>query len=139
MKKFTRSIAGNVISTFHIMKSIVNINKLLLISGFWLLSAVNALGQTPTTTTLTSGTNPQCAIFDVTFTAVIDPSGATGTVEFLDGATVIGTGTISGGTATYTTSSLSSGTHTITAHYLGTERILKAHPPHCRRKYDHNR
>jgi hypothetical protein len=46
---------------------------------------------------------------------------ATGTVKFLDGTTVIGSGTLAGnpGVATLNISTLSVGTHTITAAYLG--------------------
>jgi hypothetical protein len=54
----------------------------------------------------------------VTFTATL-PSDATGTVTFLDGATSIGTGSISGGTATLIASSLAVGTHSITATWPG--------------------
>jgi hypothetical protein len=40
-------------------------------------------------------------------------------VQFIDGVTVIGTGTVSGGKATFTTSSLTQGSHAITAVYSG--------------------
>src|SRR5207244_991616 len=43
----------------------------------------------------------------------------TGTVTFQDGASALGTGTLSGGTATFTTSGLTAGTHSITAIYGG--------------------
>ena len=43
----------------------------------------------------------------------------TGKVTFLDGTTVLDTGTVSNGVATYTTSPLSTGTHSITASYGG--------------------
>ena len=46
-------------------------------------------------------------------------TGATGTVTFLDGTTILGTGTITGGAATFTTSALAIGTHSITASYSG--------------------
>jgi hypothetical protein len=72
-----------------------------------------------TTTSLTSSANPSVSGQQVTFTATVSPSSATGAVEFLDGATVIGTGTLSGGSTTFQISSLSVGTHSITAHYLG--------------------
>jgi hypothetical protein len=56
----------------------------------------------------------------VTFTATVSPSAASGTVTFKDGATTLGTGSVSGGTATFSTSSLSAGgTHNITATYGG--------------------
>jgi hypothetical protein len=64
--------------------------------------------QAPTTATLTSSLNPSLYGNSVTFTATIPPSGSaapTGTVSFLDGATQVGTGTLSGnpGVATFTT------------------------------------
>lgn len=57
----------------------------------------------------------------LTFTLNVS-SGAgtpTGTVKFLDGTTVLGSGTVSNGKASLTSSSLSAGTHVLTAVYLG--------------------
>jgi hypothetical protein len=58
----------------------------------------------------------------VTFTATVTSIAGTptGTVNFKDGATLIGTATLAAGAATFTTSSLTLGTHTITASYGGT-------------------
>lgn len=73
--------------------------------------------------TLTSFLNPAFAGQSVTFTAQLsDSSGTpTGTVQFLDGTTVLATQLVSGtGSATFTTSSLSVGSHTITANYQPT-------------------
>jgi hypothetical protein len=71
--------------------------------------------------TLSSAPNPSNAGQPVTFTAkVIGSSGTpTGKVDFRDGLTVIGSGTLSGGTATFSTSTLSAGSHSITASYSG--------------------
>ncbi len=55
----------------------------------------------------------------VTLTAVVNDPDATGTVTFMDGAVVLGTGFLSNGVATYTTSALSVGDHYITASYDG--------------------
>jgi hypothetical protein len=55
----------------------------------------------------------------VTLTATISGTGATGTVTFKDGETLLGTSTLSNGVATYDTSDLSVGTHSITAVYSG--------------------
>ncbi len=60
----------------------------------------------------------------VTFTAtvgVVAPGAGTptGTVTFEDGATILGTDTLSGALATYTTSALSVGSHSITVVYGG--------------------
>src|SRR5204863_1117420 len=81
----------------------------------------------PTTTTLTSSLNPSSFGNSVTFTATVSPGSstlpATGTVLFKDGATTLGTGSVSlVGTlykATITTSSLTTGNHPITAVYSG--------------------
>src|SRR5262249_58437238 len=43
----------------------------------------------------------------------------TGTVTFLDGTTVLGTGSLSGGTASFSTAALSVSGHSITASYGG--------------------
>ena len=84
------------------------------------------LNQAPTTTALASSANPSIAGQSVTFTATVSTAGAstpTGTVQFLDGSTLLGTGTLStaGGitTATFTTTALAVGTHPITAAYGG--------------------
>jgi cellulose 1,4-beta-cellobiosidase len=55
----------------------------------------------------------------VTFTATVSPASATGTVKFLDGATSLGTATVSGGSATLAISTLASALHSITAVYGG--------------------
>ena len=79
------------------------------------------VNQTATTTTITSSLNPSEVGKSVTFTATVSSGGGTptGTVTFKDGASVLGTSTLSGGIATFTTSSLTLGSHTITAYYAG--------------------
>src|SRR6266699_4107259 len=80
-----------------------------------------------TTTTVVSSANPSVFGQSVTFTAtvaVVSPGAGSpaGTVNFLDGATVIGSGTLSASapiTATFTTSTLAVGAHSITASYAG--------------------
>jgi hypothetical protein len=73
----------------------------------------------PTMTMVTSSVNPSHLTQAVTFTATVADAyaTATGQVAFLDGTTIIGTGTLSGGVATFTTSSLALGDHAITASY----------------------
>jgi Bacterial Ig-like domain (group 3)/Abnormal spindle-like microcephaly-assoc'd, ASPM-SPD-2-Hydin len=77
------------------------------------------------TTTLMSSINPSASGEAITFmAAVAGPSGnstlPTGTVNFLDGSAMIGSGTLNGrGIAAYPTSSLSAGSHSITAVYGG--------------------
>jgi X-X-X-Leu-X-X-Gly heptad repeat protein len=89
------------------------------------------LGQTvnpaPTSTTVASSVNPSVYGQSVTFTATVaNTAGAaistatpTGSVQFMDGASLIGTPqNLSGlGTATLTTSALTAGNHPITAVY----------------------
>jgi sugar lactone lactonase YvrE len=70
---------------------------------------------------VSSGLNPVLLSNPVTFTAKVTATAGspTGTVNFLDGTTVIGSGLLASGTATFTTSSLALGSHTISAAYLG--------------------
>jgi hypothetical protein len=68
---------------------------------------------------LSSSANPSSVAQSVTFTVSITLSAATGTVQFLDGGSVIGTATLSSGAATFTTTSLAQGSHSITASYGG--------------------
>ena len=77
-----------------------------------------------TTTAVTAAPNPSVFGQTVTFTATVAATAPaagipTGTVTFKDGATTLGTGTLSGTSASFTTSTLSVGAHTITAVYDG--------------------
>ncbi len=76
------------------------------------------VNKTATTVTVASSSNPAPSGSSVTFTATV-PAGASGTIQFLDGTTVLGTGTVSGATASFSTTTLSVGTHSITAVYSG--------------------
>jgi hypothetical protein len=59
----------------------------------------------------------------VTFTATVAPAAATGSVQFNDGDTAIGTGALVNGVATFSTSALKNGNHSITAAYLGDSNV----------------
>ncbi len=93
------------------------------------LSSFTVINTQPTTTAVTSNTNPVFYTDSVTFTATITPTSGsivpTGTVTFYDNGTQIGTGTLSAsGTgasamAKLTTSSLAIGSQSITASYPG--------------------
>jgi hypothetical protein len=77
-----------------------------------------------TTTMLNSSVNPSVFGQTVTFTATVGPvvqgSGTpTGTVEFLDGTTELGTEMLSDGTASFSSAGLDVGSHSITAAYVG--------------------
>jgi len=82
-------------------------------------AVVVTVSKASSATTVTSSLNPAVAGQTVTFTATVAPSAATGTVQFKDGATVIGTATVSGGAAALATSTLAAGGHSITAVYSG--------------------
>lgn len=90
--------------------------------GNYLTSSSTAVPHTvdvaSTTVTLASSLNPSTFTASVTFTATT-AAGATGSISFLDGVTVLGSGTVSGGIATFSTSSLAVATHSITASYAG--------------------
>ena len=73
----------------------------------------------PLAVSLISSDNPSDYGESVTFTATV-ASGATGTIQFKDGAANLGGPvTLAGGVATFTTSALMRGTHSITASYSG--------------------
>jgi Bacterial Ig-like domain (group 3) len=78
-------------------------------------------GKAATTTTLKSSVQPSTYRQAVTFTAIVTATSGspTGLVTFKDGASTIGTGTVSGGLASLMVSSLTIGTHSITALYGG--------------------
>ncbi len=83
------------------------------------------VNKADTTTAVVSSVNPsivgQSVTFTATVTAVAPGSGTpTGSVDFLDGATLLGSGTLNGsGQATFATSALTQGSHPITAVYAG--------------------
>ncbi len=99
---------------------------------YYKVSAINTAGESadsnqvsgtpalvPSTTTLVSSPLSTGAYgTSVIFTATVT-SGATGTVTFKDGATVLGTSTLSSSTATFTIGTLAMGDHSVTATYGG--------------------
>ena len=95
--------------------------------GSFTTSTSAALAQTITTAgvtaTLTSSPNPSDFGASVTFQATVAASAggsATGTVTFKEGATTLGTGTLSAaGVASFSTSTLAAGTHAVIAEYGG--------------------
>ncbi len=96
------------------------------VDAYNLAVAWKATGLPSTATTVVSSQNPAGVGVSVTFTATVTTTGSnppTGTVTFNDGATEIGSGTLStvGGSqvATFATSALAIGSHSITAVYGG--------------------
>jgi hypothetical protein len=83
--------------------------------------------ESPTTTTVSASLNPITVGQSVTFKAKVTPTfgvAAAGTVTFYDGATAVGSGTVSGGIATSGAIALAIGTHSITAAYGGSAADL---------------
>lgn len=80
----------------------------------------------PTTTALgASPASPQQAGTSVTFTATLTPNTATGTVQFLDGTTPLGSPvTVVNGSAQYPTTALTKGVHAIRAAFTPTDSTL---------------
>lgn len=72
-----------------------------------------------TTTTLTVNPTSTSCGSNTTLTATVSPLAATGTVQFLDAGTPIGTATLSNGVATLATQLPRPGSRTITAQYQG--------------------
>jgi hypothetical protein len=89
------------------------------------ISSSLTVSPAATTTSVTGSGTPSVFGQSVTFTAIVavNAPGAgtpTGTVTFMDGSSVLGTGTLgTAGTATFTTSALAVATHSITAVYVG--------------------
>ncbi len=74
----------------------------------------------PTTTTLTSGTNPSSQWIPVTFTATVSGATPAGSVSFYDDTTELGTAALNAASqASLTTASLPVGWRAITARYAG--------------------
>jgi hypothetical protein len=84
---------------------------------------VDTTPTTTTTTTVSSSNNPSTAGESVTFTATVTAGNAstpTGSVEFFDYGTSLGTVALdNGGQASLTTTALPAGSDSITAVYLG--------------------
>jgi len=80
------------------------------------------VNQATSATTLKSSVNPSLSGESVILTATVTSATTvpTGSVTFLDGASVLGTATLAGGKASFSTTTLSAGSHSITATYAGT-------------------
>ncbi len=74
---------------------------------------------TSTSTVIDTPTPNSIVGENVQFDATVTGVNVTGTVEFREGATVLGTGAVVMGAATFTTNALSVGNHSINAYYLG--------------------
>jgi hypothetical protein len=88
------------------------------------IPATPGVGPTPPVMT-TPSLNPAPLGSPIILTATV-PTGATGTVSFLDGTTLLGTAPVVGNTASLTISTLSPGTHSITSVYSGDANFAMA-------------
>jgi Bacterial Ig-like domain (group 3)/FG-GAP-like repeat/FG-GAP repeat len=79
-----------------------------------------------TSITLVSSASPITYGQPVTLTATVVPSSAPGTVEFLDGGTLIATKALTSGQAQITTSLLPSGANALHAKYVGVAGVWQA-------------
>jgi autotransporter-associated beta strand protein len=100
---------------------------------------VNPAAVRTSSTSLVSSLNPSTFGQSVAFTATVKDTGSgaaqtpTGTVQFMDGTTVLGTATLSASStgvavATFTTGSLAVGSHSITAVYEGNATFAVGNP-----------
>jgi len=90
-----------------------------------LSQVVNA--KASSATAVSSSVNPSIVGQSVKFTALVTPTSATGTVQFLDGTTLLGTASVSSGSASLTTTTLAQGAHSITAAYSGDAADTRVH------------
>ena len=109
---FTVSALGAHTVTFHSVDVAGNVEA---------TNTVTFTIRDATSTSLVSSLNPSGYSQSVTFTATVTSGAGTpnGTVVFYNGATAIGSGTLSAGKASFATTTLAGGTHSITAGYLG--------------------
>ncbi len=80
---------------------------------------VTVLAQADSATTLSTSATRYTTGTPVTFTAMVSPASATGTVSFYDGTSFLVQVPLASGSAAFTTSTLGLGLHSVTANYSG--------------------
>jgi hypothetical protein len=118
------TLSGGTASTTHTYAAATNFTTALTYNGDTnytnaTITSPFTAGQATSGTSVSSSANPSPFGLPVTFTAAVTGLNPTGTVQFFDSATLIGSGTLSSGQATLTTSALSPGARSITAVYGG--------------------
>ena len=88
-------------------------------SGSTSATHVHVVDAAASSVVLSSTPNPSVVGQSVALDAAVTPATATGTVEFFEGSTSLGTAPVSGGTATLNTSTFALGSHSLTAVYSG--------------------
>jgi hypothetical protein len=84
------------------------------------------VNKAPRSISLTVAPSPSTYGDTVTLTATVSPSAEAATVEFYDGATLLGSSPVVSGSAELTTSAFDAGTHTLTASTAETTNYLGA-------------
>ena len=95
-------------------------------------AVAQVVAKATTTTAVTSSQNPSAAGQSVTLIATVSPGyggTATGTVNFYNGSTKLGSATLSGSVANYATTKLTLGTDSITAIYNGSTSCTTSTSP----------
>jgi hypothetical protein len=122
----TSATATQLTVTFNTAPSLGSLTAVVTTNAISSGSAVQVANIVASTTTaLTSSVNPSVFGQSVTFTATVAPvapgaGAATGSVEFFNGGTSLGIGTLSSGSATSAAiTNFGVGTHSITAVYSG--------------------
>lgn len=118
------TLSNGTASTTHTYATATNFTTSLTYNGDTNYTAATitpsfTVNQATSGTTLGSSANPSPFGQSVTFTATVTGINPTGTVQFFDSATLLGSATTVSGIATFTTSALSPGPHSITAVYGG--------------------
>jgi hypothetical protein len=81
--------------------------------------AIEALGTSPSTITLSASPNPATFGQPVTLNATVAPNDATGNITFYDGTTLLGVRAVGSGEASLMTALLASGSRSLRAYYSG--------------------
>ncbi|HEY7625967.1 MAG TPA: Ig-like domain-containing protein, partial [Ilumatobacteraceae bacterium] len=96
-------------------------------------SMTQVVDRAATATAVTSNFNPSVQFLGVTLTATVSgavgQAGPSGNVEFRDGTTVLGTGSVANGVASYVATFTVAGNHSITAAYVGDGNYLGSTSP----------
>jgi hypothetical protein len=95
-------------------------------------SVAHQVIEAVTSLSLTSSPNPSMLLQPVSLTAVISesaPGNPGGTIDFFDGASLLGSAPLIGGQASITVSSLALGSHNLTAQYAGDAVFLPSTSP----------
>ncbi len=122
--------SGHAITAYMPFDTVQKPGDSLRTSAGYVDNAFGAVAQNTTTTLTTSVPSPQAVGTSINLTATVAPASGTdvpvGSVQFFDGASSLGTGTLTGGAFTLTGVTLPVGTHSLTAVYTPTNTTALA-------------